>query len=79
MAQVLFDAVVTAQSTAPVAINAALARTHKTYPLGPIAFGPNHTDALPQVMDQWQGTNAVQVFPTGKGAIRVEAPAPGLQ
>lgn len=79
IARVLFDAVVAAQSTDPVAINAALARTHKTYPLGPLAFAPNHFDSLPQVMDQWQGTSAVQVFPTGKAAIQIEAPAPGLQ
>jgi branched-chain amino acid transport system substrate-binding protein len=78
IARVLFDAMVAAGSTDPAAINAALARTHKTYPVGPIAFGPKHADALPQVMDQWQGTNAVQVSPAGKGAARIEAPPPGL-
>ena len=77
-ARVLFDAMVAAGSTDPAAINAALARTHKTYPIGPIAFGPNHADGLPQVMDQWQGTNAVQVFPAGKGAAQIETPPPGL-
>lgn len=77
--RVLFDALVTARSTDPAAINAALARTHKTYPLGPIAFGPNHASTTAQVMDQWQGANTVQIFPTGKGAARVEAPPPGLR
>jgi branched-chain amino acid transport system substrate-binding protein len=79
VARVLFDAMVAAQSTDPAAINAALARTHKTYPLGPIAFGPNHADPVLQVMDQWQGANTVQVWPTGKGAARIAAPPPGLE
>jgi branched-chain amino acid transport system substrate-binding protein len=79
VARVLFDAIVAAGSTDPAAINAALARTHKTYPVGPIAFGPNHADPLPQYMDQWQGANAVQIYPTGRGAARLEVPPPGLQ
>jgi branched-chain amino acid transport system substrate-binding protein len=79
VARVLFDAIVAAGSTDPAAINDALARTHKTYPTGPIAFAPNHAAVLPQLMDQWQGTNAVQVFPTGKGAARLEVPPPGLE
>ena len=79
IARVLFDAIVSAGSTDPAAINDALARTHRTYPLGPIAFDPHHMDVLLSVMDQWQGANMVQVFPTGKGATRIEAPLPGLE
>jgi len=79
VARVLFDALVAARSKDPMAINTALARTHKTYPLGPIAFGPDHTHPLLWVIDQWQGANTVRVFPTGKGAARIEVPPPGLR
>jgi branched-chain amino acid transport system substrate-binding protein len=79
IARVLFDALVTARSTDAAAINTALARTHKTYPLGPITFGPNHAHPVSGVMDQWQGANTVQVFPKGKGPTRIEVPPPGLR
>lgn len=78
VARVLFDALVTARSTDPEAVNTALARTHKTYPLGPISFGPNHAHALVYLMVQWHGVNTVRVFPTGQGAARIEAPPRGL-
>jgi branched-chain amino acid transport system substrate-binding protein len=79
IARVLFDAMVAARSTDPAAINTAIGGTHGTYPVGPVAFGPNHADVVVTVMDQWQGTNMVQVFPTGMGRARIEAPPPGLR
>jgi branched-chain amino acid transport system substrate-binding protein len=79
IARVLFDAMVTAGSTDPAAINAAIGRTNKTYPVGPVTFGPNHAALLFSVMDQWQGTNMVQVFPLEKGVAKIEAPLPGLK
>ena len=79
IARVLFDAMVAARSTDPTAINAALGRTHGTYPVGAIAFGPNHADVQITVAVQWQGANLLQVFPRGKGTARIEAPPPGLQ
>jgi branched-chain amino acid transport system substrate-binding protein len=76
--RVLLDAIAKAGTTAPDAINAALAQTDKTYPVGPIKFGTDHTAALKAVMAQWQGANMVRVYPTGTGAVPLKSPVPGL-
>jgi len=77
-AQVLLDAITKAGSTSPEAINAALATTDKTYAVGPVKFGADHTSALKAIMDQWQGPNMVRVYPTGSGSTALKAPVPGL-
>ena len=62
-AQVLLDAITAAGSTDPEKINAALAKTDKTYVLGPVKFDENHTAKLPIVALQWQGGKTVIVWP----------------
>jgi branched-chain amino acid transport system substrate-binding protein len=77
-ARVLFEAITKAGSTAPEAINAAIAQTDKTYPVGPIKFGADHTAALKTVMAQWQGANMMRIYPTGTGSVPLKSPVPGL-
>ena len=62
-AQVLIDAIAAAGSIDPEKINAALAKTDKTYVVGPVKFDENHTAKLPIVALQWQGGKTVIVFP----------------
>ncbi len=62
-AQVLLDAIAAAGSTDPEKINAAIAKTDKTYVVGPIKFSENHTAKLPVVALQWQGGKTVIVSP----------------
>ena len=77
-AQILFDAITRANSLDPAAINTAIGKTNKTYPVGHIQFKSNHTAQLIAGMDQWQGQNMVRVYPTSQGAANVESPTPGL-
>ncbi len=62
-AQVLLDGIAAAGSTDPEKINAALAKTDKTYVVGPVKFDENHTAKLPVVSLQWQGGKTVVVWP----------------
>jgi branched-chain amino acid transport system substrate-binding protein len=62
-AQVLLDAIATAGSTDPEKINAAIARTDKSYVVGPVKFDDNHTAKLPIVALQWQSGKAVIIWP----------------
>ena len=62
-AQVLLDAIAAAGSIDPEKINAALAKTDKTYVVGPVKFDENHTAKLPIVALQWQGGKTVIVWP----------------
>ena len=77
-ARVLFDAISQAQSLDPNAINTALGKINKTYPVGHIQFGADHAAPLIVGMDQWQGTNMVRVYPATQGAATLESPVPGL-
>jgi branched-chain amino acid transport system substrate-binding protein len=61
-AQVLLDAISAAGSTDKAKINAAIARTDKTYVVGPVHFDANHTSKLPLVEDQWQNGQSKVVF-----------------
>jgi len=76
--RVLFDAIAQAQSIDPTAINTALGKTNKTYPVGHIQFGANHTAPLIAGEAQWQGVNSVRIYPMGSGTGKLEAPVPGL-
>ncbi len=78
VARVLFDAISQANSLDPNAINTALGKTNKTYPVGHIQFGANHTAPLIAGMDQWQGMNMVRVYPATQGSTALESPIPGL-
>lgn len=62
-AQVLLDAIAATGSTDAAKINAALAKVDKTYVVGPIKFGDDHTAKLPIVSLQWQGGKTVIVWP----------------
>lgn len=62
-AQVLLDAIAAAGSTDPEKINAAIAKTDKTYVVGPVKFDEKHTSKLPVVALQWQGGKTVIVWP----------------
>jgi branched-chain amino acid transport system substrate-binding protein len=62
-AQVLLDAIATAGSTDPEKINAAIAKTDKSYVVGPVKFDENHTAKLPMVALQWQGGKSVIIWP----------------
>jgi branched-chain amino acid transport system substrate-binding protein len=62
-AQVLLDAIAAASSTDPEKINAAIAKTDKTYVVGPVKFAENHTSTLPVVAEQWQSGKAIIVSP----------------
>ena len=78
VAHVLFDAIAQANSLDPNAINTAIGKINKTYPVGHIQFGANHTAPLIAGMDQWQGMNMTRVYPAGQGAATVKSPVPGL-
>ena len=62
-AQILLDAIASAGSTDPEKINAAIAKTDKSYVVGPVKFDENHTAKLPIVSLQWQGGKAVIIWP----------------
>jgi branched-chain amino acid transport system substrate-binding protein len=62
-AEVLLDGIAAAGSTDPEKINAAVAKTDKTYVVGPIKFDENHTAKLPIVALQWQGGKTVIIWP----------------
>jgi branched-chain amino acid transport system substrate-binding protein len=69
-AQILLDAVAAAGSLDAEKINAAIAKTDKTYVVGPVKFDADHTAKLPIVSLQWQSGKTVIVWPkaseTGK-------------
>ena len=78
-ARVLLDAIAAAGSLDKTKINEAIARTDRTYPVGPVKFAADHTSALPIVAMQWQGSRQNVVWPkdraTGSFILPVPAPA----
>lgn len=75
-ARVLLDAIEAAGSTDAAKINAAIAKTDKTYVVGPVKFGPDHTSKLELVEDQWQGGKAVVVWPKERATGKFLYPIP---
>jgi branched-chain amino acid transport system substrate-binding protein len=65
-ARVLFDAIAAAGTLDKQQINAAIARTDKIYPVGPVKFGANHAAALNLVEMQWQGGEPKVVWPKAR-------------
>lgn len=61
-AKILLDAISAAGSTDKTKVNAAIAKTNKTYVVGPVHFGADHTSKLPLVEDQWQNGKSKVVF-----------------
>lgn len=80
IAKVLLDAISTAGSLDAEAINEAIGQTDATYPAGQIAFGDDHTAAMPAVQTQWVGNDMVLVLDAeGSAATPIVVPTPGLQ
>jgi branched-chain amino acid transport system substrate-binding protein len=75
-AQILLDAIAAAGSTDAEKINAAIAKTDKTYVVGPIKFAENHTATLPVVALQWQGGKTVIVSPKDRKTGEFLFPVP---
>ncbi len=75
-AQVLLDAIAAAGSTDPEKINAAIAKTDKTYVVGPIKFDSDHTAKLPIVALQWQSGKPVIVWPKAAKTGELLFPVP---
>jgi len=80
IAKMLLDAISSAGSTDPDAINDAIAKISGDYPLGSVAFGDDHTSATVAVQTQWVGEDQVLVLDTqGKAANPIVTPTAGLQ
>lgn len=62
-AQVLLDAIAAAGSLDREKINAAIARTNKSYVIGPVKFDAGNASAIPITVMQWQGGKSVVVWP----------------
>jgi branched-chain amino acid transport system substrate-binding protein len=75
-AKVLLDAINAAGSTDPDKLRTAISQTDKTYPAGPVKFTDNAA-GLKTNMLQWQGDNAVQVYPKTSGSS-LKVPVAGL-
>ncbi len=69
-AQVLLDAIASAGSTDREKINRAIAKTNKSYVVGPVKFDETNTSRIPITLMQWQAGKSVVVWPkeraTGK-------------
>ena len=75
-AQVLLDAIAAAGSLDPEKINAAIAKTDKSYVVGPIKFDAGHTAKLPIVSLQWQSGKPVIVWPISAATGKFLFPMP---
>lgn len=75
-AQVLLDAITRAGSLDPNAINNQIAKTDKTYVVGHIKFGPDHTSTLPMVEEQWQNGKSMVIAPVNRATAKVLFPLP---
>jgi branched-chain amino acid transport system substrate-binding protein len=75
-AQILLDGIAAAGSTDADKINDALAKTDKTYVVGPIKFDENHTATLPIVELQWQGPETKVVWPKDQATGDFVFPVP---
>ncbi len=75
-AQVLLDAIAAAGTLDRDKINAAIARTDKSYVVGPVKFDVNHTSKLPTTMMQWQNGKAVVVWPKDRANGKLIFPLP---
>ncbi len=76
---VVVDAIERAGTLEADAVNAEIAKTDGDYAIGHVAFTVNHGAPLPPIMQQWQGGEAVQVYPVGAASADLQAPAKGLQ
>lgn len=75
-AEVLLDAIAAAGSADREKINAAIARTDKSYVVGPVRFDADHTSRIPITMMQWQSGKAVVVWPKDRATGKLLFPLP---
>jgi len=78
-AQVLLDAIAAAGSTDREKINAAIAKTDKTYVVGPVKFDAAHSSRLPITMMQWQSGKSVVVWPKDRANGKLIFPLPAAK
>ncbi|OWW22835.1 ABC transporter substrate-binding protein [Noviherbaspirillum denitrificans] len=78
-AQVLLDAIAAAGSTDREKINAAIAKTDKTYVVGPVKFDADHTSRIPITVMQWQGGKSRVVWPKDRANAKLLFPLPSSQ
>jgi branched-chain amino acid transport system substrate-binding protein len=71
--RVLMDAIVKAGSTDAGKVQAALAATNASYPIGHIQFTDNNSATTPSYMEQWQGKAALQVVPSSGSTVQFPA------
>ncbi|MGF7239477.1 MAG: amino acid ABC transporter substrate-binding protein [Frankia sp.] len=75
-ASVLLDAITRAGTLDKTAVNKQISLTDKTYVVGPIKFGSDHTSTLPMVEEQWQDGKNVIVAPKNRATAKVLFPLP---
>jgi branched-chain amino acid transport system substrate-binding protein len=75
-AQVLLDAIAAAGTTDREKINAAIAKTNKSYVIGPVKFDASNTSAIPITVMQWQDGKAVVVWPKDRANGKLLFPLP---
>jgi branched-chain amino acid transport system substrate-binding protein len=75
-AQVLLDAITAAGSLDREKINAAIAKTDKSYVIGPVKFDAANTSRIPITVMQWQGGKAVVVWPKDRANGKLVFPMP---
>lgn len=78
-AQVLLDAITLAGSLDREKINTAIAKTNKTYVVGPVKFDGAHTAAIPIALMQWQNGKAKVVWPKSRANAQLIFPLPVAQ
>jgi branched-chain amino acid transport system substrate-binding protein len=76
-AQVLLDAIAAAGSTDPNKINDAIAKTDKTYAVGPVRFAADHTAKIAVVVSQWRSGKPVIIWPKDRATGTALFPLPG--
>lgn len=75
-AQVLMDAIAAAGTLDREKINAAIAKTNKSYVIGPVKFDATNTSAIPITLMQWQSGKAVVVWPKDRANGKLLFPLP---
>lgn len=75
-AQVLLDAIAAAGSLDREKINAAIAKTDKSYVVGPVKFDAAHTSRIPITVMQWQNGKSVVVWPKASANGKLIFPLP---
>jgi branched-chain amino acid transport system substrate-binding protein len=76
VAQVLLDAIAAAGTTDREKINAAIAKTDKSYVIGPVKFDASNTSPIPITVMQWQNGKAVVVWPKDRATGKLVFPLP---